>query len=342
MYRLLETERLRTDEDLEIGVIVAPDADHIDEVTPFLAHKPPPYDAHIRRSLAGPLDELETYFYVGKRDGRIITNIMTVEHGGVGILGHVYTTPGERRKGACDAVMRRQMDDFRARGGKALHLGTGFDSAAYHIYRRNGFKSVYPRSGFMRYFASADFDAQHFARRDAAARPMRWSDWGPMTAITGRIGGDWLRSVRHRLMGPVNFEGGYLSLLRQIEQEGLQGRMLVTTDGRRVGFATVGVHPLWRDVSLLDLHCHPNFWDDAKALWTSLDHPSGKVQCYADETSHAKVAALEGLGFRVEARLEKQIRRYVRPDWRPDDSDDPMFDDSAADESLLDAFVLSL
>ncbi|HAA73566.1 TPA: hypothetical protein DCE37_00380 [Candidatus Latescibacteria bacterium] len=40
----------------------------------------------------------------------------------VGLFGHVFTKPEERRKGAANALM----EDFRQRGGKALYLGTGY------------------------------------------------------------------------------------------------------------------------------------------------------------------------------------------------------------------------
>lgn len=339
MYRVLGEERLKTAERLEIGVVEAPDEEHADQIVPFLAHKPPPYDDHIRRCLREPLDELETFFYVGKLDGTIVTNIMTVEYEGVGILGHVFTIPAHRRKGACDALMRYQMEDFRKRGGRLLHLGTGFDSPPYHIYRRHGFVSVFPRSGFMRYFVKENVLSEYFAGERVFSREVRWSDWGPLTAITGTLEGDWLRLVRFRLMGPANFEGTFLTMRAGAESGHYQCRVLETETKARVGFATLGADPTWRDVCVFDPLCHPRYWNRLGDLWESFVVPGGKVIAYADVASRVKITALERLGFRREACLRGFVRRRLNPTWKP--SADPMFDDSAFDDTLLDVWVFS-
>jgi hypothetical protein len=341
MYRVLGEKRLNTGETLEIGVVVAPDAEHADQIAPFLSHKPSPYDDHIRRSLRESLDALETCFYVGKLDGTIVTNIMTVEHVGVGILGHVFTTPHHRRKGACDAVMRQQMDDFRRRKGRVLHLGTGFGSPAYHIYRQNGFRSVFPRSGFMRYTADDDALASYFTGHDVSSREVRWSDWGPLTALTGALEGDWLRSSRFRLFGPTNFEGGFLGMRIGAESGHYQCRVLETEAQARVGFATLGTDPTWRDAFQFDALCHSAYWERLDVLWQSFDVPKSKVIAYADERSESKIDALERIGFRQEARLRGFARRRLKPDWTPSLLADVMFDGSAFDDTPLDVLVFS-
>ncbi len=117
MYTKLAEEALKSGETLEVGVVLAPDEAHGEQVRPFLGHKQMPYKWHIEKSVHERLDDLETRYYVGKLKGAIVCNIMTVESHRTGILGHVYTLPDHRRKGACDAVMRHQMADFRRRGG---------------------------------------------------------------------------------------------------------------------------------------------------------------------------------------------------------------------------------
>jgi GNAT superfamily N-acetyltransferase len=341
MYQMLGGATLKSGQEMEIGVVVAPDDEHAAEIKAFLAHKPPPYDWHIELAVDKRLDDLETYFYVGKLGDRVITNVMTVEHVGVGILGHVYTKPEHRRKGAYDALMGYQMEDFRQRGGRALYLETGFDSPPYHIYRRHGFQSVFPRSGFMSYFAEPDFSHTYFERRPAAAREVRWSDGGPMTALTGVLDGEWLRCVRFRMYGPTNFEGGAIALRQRLDKGELDARVLVTEDGARVGFAILGPDPVWNGVHLLDVFCHPAFRDDADALIQALPPRSGRTLCYADESSEAKIAALERAGFRVEGRMRRHVRRTLRPEWSPSPERDVMFDDSATDNTLLDVLVLA-
>ena len=82
MYDKLGTVKLKTEERMEVGVITAPDAPHAEEVKQFLGHKGGNWEWHIQRCVIETLDALETRFYVGKLDGRVITNIMTVEHEG--------------------------------------------------------------------------------------------------------------------------------------------------------------------------------------------------------------------------------------------------------------------
>ncbi len=340
MYEVIGEASLKDGSRMEIGVILGPDAEHADEICPFLGHKPPGWQEHIEGAAAGALDELETRFYVGKVDGRIITNIMTVEHLGVGILGHVYTTPPSRRLGACNAVMERQMEEFRVRGGRCLHLGTGFDSAPYHIYKRHGFGSIVPESGFMRYMAADDFIAGYFASRPAAARDLRWDDWGPLTTLTGSHDCDWLRSVAWRMEGPESFEGGFLGFRQSVADGDISARVLATDDGDRVGIAALTRHPMWGDTQTLDVLCHPNFWSCAADLCAGLGG-EGRIVAYADSESRQKIAALEGIGFAVEATLPARVTRRLKPDWRPPGPDAAMFDESARDDTPLDVVVLS-
>src|SRR5688500_1900224 len=109
MYTPLGSETLKTGERMEIGVVQGPDPEWLPRVVPFLGHKGPDTRVHIRRSLEEPLDALQTRYYVGCVDGEVISQIMVVGDRGAGILGHVYTDPDHRRKGACAAIMARQM-----------------------------------------------------------------------------------------------------------------------------------------------------------------------------------------------------------------------------------------
>jgi hypothetical protein len=85
-------------------------------------HKGEPWLSHVNRALSGDIKDLETRFYVGKLNGQIVANIMTVEYNRTGILGHVFTMPEQRRKGICSLIMEQQMADFKCRGGGVLIL----------------------------------------------------------------------------------------------------------------------------------------------------------------------------------------------------------------------------
>ena len=226
---------------MEVGVVFAPDIDYEKELGDFLGHKPDNYKWHVDCCLNQPLDLLETRFYTGKLSGRVITNIMTTEYNGIGILGHVFTLPEQRRKGACKGLMGYQMQDFQDREGQMLYLGTGYDSAPYWIYHYFGFQSVYPEAGFMTYSTVPEFETRHFARGNASAtkvKPVQWHDWGALTALTGIVGGDYLRSSIYGLKGPTNFEGGFLYLKQNLEADPQyhQSRLLQSETGAIVAF----------------------------------------------------------------------------------------------------------
>ena len=118
-------------------------------------------------------------FILLHRDGDPFANIMTIEYQGVGLLGHVYTRPEDRRQGAAMQLMACLMEHFRQRGGQALFLGTGYDTPPYHIYRVNGFAGVEPESGYMDYYSTSqdEFDGDYFAQGSTAIEPVGWLHW---------------------------------------------------------------------------------------------------------------------------------------------------------------------
>ena len=118
MYTKIADEKLKTGENMEIGVVMAPDEDHFGSMMELLHHKGPPWLTHVERALKGDITGLEPRFYIGALNGQAIANIVTVEYNRTGIFGHVFTRPEHRRKGACTLVMGHQMEDFRQRGGE--------------------------------------------------------------------------------------------------------------------------------------------------------------------------------------------------------------------------------
>lgn len=310
MYNKLGETLLKTNERMEVGVITAPDEPHAEEVKQFLGHKGGNWEWHIERCVIESLDALETRFYVGKVDGSIITNIMTVEYQGIGILGHVFTMPDQRRKGACKGVMAYQMEDFRQRKGYALYLGTGYNSHPYYIYHSFGFESVFPESGFMKYYVDTDFEERYFAPAPTQTKPVEWHDWPKVTALSGIVGGEPLRSLIWNVYGPTNMEGGFLNFKHDLETENLyeDAKLLITSDGAIVSWATVSRDTRWRPATaVLDLFFHPNFADEVPTLLTSVASPDTKVQCYVDSSAEQKAAILETAGFTCEGQLKNQF-----------------------------------
>ena len=150
---------LKNGEEVEASVVIGPDLDWAPRIGPLLQHKGDPWNWQVAQVLERELD-LEAYFYVLHRDGIPFANIMTIEGAGVGVFGHVWTVPEDRQKGASSRLMALQMEHFADRGGRALFLGTGYDSVAYKMYQRFGFESVEPQSGYMSYYTESESDIQ--------------------------------------------------------------------------------------------------------------------------------------------------------------------------------------
>jgi hypothetical protein len=141
VHQDLGTVVLDGGEHVSAAVISAPDPDWAERLTELLRHKGEPWNWGNGEVLTKPTG-IHAYFYVLHRNGVPFSNIMTCEVNGVGLFGHVFTRPEDRRKGACNKLMDLQMAHFNARGGKALFLGTQFESPAYRIYARHGFQGM--------------------------------------------------------------------------------------------------------------------------------------------------------------------------------------------------------
>jgi len=298
---------------MEIGLVVPPDDAHREQIIPLLGHKGEPWLSHIELSFCRPLDELETRFYIGKLHGTPIANIMTVEHNGVGILGHVWTVPEHRRKGACRELMARQMAHFRERGGRCLYLGTGYDTPPYWIYHSFGFRSVFEGTGFMVYTTAEDFREQYFAEQPALVEDLRWQHWATVAPLVGGHEGEILRNYMLRLLGPTNFEGPFLHLREQVEaRAGAQAKVLVSESGAAVGLATLLPDPRWEGrVACLDLFIHPNFRDYTDQLLAAFDlAPAGisLVLAYVDAGAEYALDSLSVLGFERAGVLPEAAR----------------------------------
>ncbi len=311
MIKSLGAITLKNGEQVEASVVKGPDTDWAPRIGPLLQHKGEPWNWQVAQVLERELD-LEPYFYVLHRGDRPFANIMTIEANGVGIFGHVWTDPEDRRKGASSRLMALQMEDFAQRGGKALFLGTEYDSVAYKMYQRFGFKHVEPESGYMTYYSDSEhaFNDEMFQTRSVDVEPLAWSHWPMMQPL---FMGGWPGAVRmtsHGLQGRMIAEEEPLLMIQTNEQKETEGKTPNTfvlrsqTSQAIVGVASLNRHPLWQAGYLLDIYCHPDFWDSAPALIDALQFFAGSpIMAYADSTCPQKVDLLKQHGFTQQARL---------------------------------------
>ena len=315
MFQDLDPITLKSAEAVQAGVVHGPDLEWASRIEAFLSHKGPPWQWGNEQVLRTGTD-LGVFFYLLHRKGDPFANIMTIEHRGVGLLGHVYTRPEDRRQGAATQLMALLMDDFRQRGGQALFLGTGYDSPAYHIYRAHGFASIEPESGQMVYYTTSleEFEAAFYAPGATAAEPAGWLHWPASTPLFAGAFPGVVRGAGLGLWGRRTTEGPFLPLLQdQLERNasGLPPRALalVQQATRAVaGLAMWSDHPLWPDACLVDLYCHPDYWDRGGALLQALEIPARptRVAC-CDAGLLPKAEALSAAGFRCGATLSQRI-----------------------------------
>jgi GNAT superfamily N-acetyltransferase len=312
MYEALDRFTLKTGEPVELGVVKGPEPGWSDRLEAFLAHKGDYWkwgNEQVLRYDRG----IDAFYYILHRDGAPFANIMTIEYRGVGILGHVYTDPQDRRKGAASTLLRRLMDHFRSRDGQALYLGTGYDSPAYHIYRTCGFESVEPGSGSMACFTDSPqgFVGRYFARGPVDLKPLQWAHWPASPPL---FLGDWPGSVRCvplRILGRQSTEGPALRRLMVEFENREAGKPAVTTavlehreTSAVVGMSAYAPDPIWPGTVLVDVYCHPDFWRRAPELIEALELPSAERRlAYADASCPAKGESLSAAGYRQVACL---------------------------------------
>ena len=319
MYTHLGQVTLSSGEEMALGCVQGPDPSWGAQVIPLLGHKSRESREHFEQAFAGPLDELDTRFYIGTIGGAAVTNVMIVgamrPWGGVGILGHVYTRPEHRQKGAYGALMAAQMAHVREVGYRAICLGTGFETHPYWIYHKHGFRSIDGTSGKMKWLADQGAEEEYFAPGPTSVRPMRWDDWAPLELLTYQaLGTDEAlpRSVFFGVKGQGSTEGPFQTVQRRRRRsERITALVLETERGATVGWAALQPDPFaFGDALQLDLYVHQAFTGRAVELLKALPLSEAlRVNAYTSLPEGYRDAALQGAGFRLTATLPEQLER---------------------------------
>ena len=319
MYEELGQVTLTTGEQVEAGVVVGPDVEWAERVRKFYTHKPDPWDWQIRQVLESNVG-IGARFYLLHRRGMPFASIAISELSGVGWVSHVWTNPEDRQKGACSKLMGAQMKDLRSRQGQALLLDCvpGFESFAYGIYERFGFSSLEPGSARMAWYATSEdeFEAVYYRKGETEVQTLEWAHWPSSAAL---FLGDFPCAVRCaplKLIGRLETEGPLLPIIRDEKRRqaaGEEPHALVLRNVAStavVGFTAWDWHPLWEDTCLVDVFCHPNYWDEAGSLLTSLPLPEAdRYVAYVDVDCTQKTELLLEQGFKQTAIFERRVPR---------------------------------
>ena len=301
MFQELGAGRLASGEALQLGVVETPDAAWAPRLSSLLGHKGEGYRFHIDAALRGPLDSLETLFYVGLvRDEPVTVSMLAGAHG-AGVYGHVFTVPEWRRRGASTLQHAAVSADARGRGYRALTLGTNPEGHARRIYERIGFRAVRPGSGEMMWRADGD----EWAAGPAAVGPVRWDDWGWISVAgcqPADPGEERPRSVLFDVREAGHVEGRFIAAMRA-------GRplMVLRAGCAAVGWAALADAPAAALGALaIDLHVRRGFRHEADLLLSAVPWPERPVVCAFGGPPGYRAQALGRFGFRKAADL---------PDW---------------------------
>jgi len=311
MHQVLETVTLKSGEAMDVLCVQAPDEAFKEGILPLLHHKGEPWEWPMRQALSGDeqFRRLAMRFYLGRIGDELVGNITLLEalERPVGILQHVWTPPPHRRKGICNALMRACTQHFQQRQGRALYLGTGYQTPPYWIYHSFGFRGQ-GETGLMRWFVEEGFEERYFAPRQARPRGVDWSDWALLQALFSVEHGWALRSIEFQIYGFSGFEGEFVLLQKGLASgKIIAAQVLETQDGALVGLATISKQPQWHfDTVLLDVFVNEGFFDQGEKLLRALPQTDAKVQCFAGEEAPEKAKMLEAVGFQHEATLKGQ------------------------------------
>lgn len=299
MDQLLGLRALKDGSEAELRLVMPPEASWAGRMDAFLTHKGLPWQIHWQQAFAGGCDDLQTRFYLLVRGGEPVSNVMVCESGGIGILGHVFTLPAWRGKGAASILMKAACDDFASRDGISLYLATEYDSVPWRLYQKFGFEEFLPGVGMMRWIRRSERLQQKLRGTQMVARPLRWADWPLVQCLFLQDNGSCVRNIAFKRFGPCDMEAGYLTLRERMQADAnVQAAVLVNEHGMVVGLATAMPLDAQSDYLLVDLYALDSAQEHLPALLQGLAIPDGKpLLSIVEESNHARRKALTGGGF---------------------------------------------
>jgi hypothetical protein len=307
MWSKIGETSLKTGETMQIVMVKAPERRYERSIASFLPYTNDLWRWQLNLALHGELDDLEARFYLGLLKRRIIGNVAAWEHGSIGIVAHLFTAGHHRRKGTCTALMKAQIHDFSSRGGKVL-IG-GFRPASYPIAKSLGFRSIIDDSEVMHYHPHSSLGRGYFQSKKVFCRDSMWKDWPGISLLFGVKNGWHLRSAKHKIYGPFDYEDYFLRDMMERTLGSCTSKVLITEKGSIVGYATLtSVSGGKSSLSLLDFFIHPSAASFTDAILDAIDLPPGRIRCYVESGCYKKHDLLLERGFK-EKTIQKQIKQ---------------------------------
>ncbi len=318
MLEQLPSVTLKSGEPAEIYKVIGPEPEWEERLLSRISHKGRLWDRPMQAALREGLPGLTMTFFQMRLDDYAVGNLTLVEalDRPVAILQHVFTDPEHRRKGVCRHLLSVLFDDFAAESGRAMYLGTDYDTPPFHIYRSLGFEGISTTGDMVRSFDDMWPD-DFWAPGRTTVRETRWGDWPLLMALYELESGWDLRGHFFSQFGCSSYESAYCKLQEAMDDEKAQQVMVLECEetGALAGHAFLAYDEKWPYGPLvLDFFVHPDFVGDAARLLDAMQMPPEiKIQAYCDSGAGTRVEALEAIGFELEATLPNQYRTKAGP-----------------------------
>ena len=241
-------------------LILAPSPARWQVVEHLLGHQGEAWVDDMRRRLVEGLANCQDAVAVIPEGAGAVAGACIRRRGDIGVLGHVFTAPAQRKQGHARSLLQTLLSWFDMTGGRWLYLTSPRDAATY-LFENFGFRALHH---------SSEPDGQVTMMRTPAN-----ASESPFGSMTGRVRirevtrADWVLIVvlLHHFVGPdprvglaqsaLSAEGTALDLIRQ--QEGGSCRLLAAChQDRVVGLGSVAVNREGgRTYAMLLPHDHP-------------------------------------------------------------------------------------
>lgn len=235
-------------------------------------------------------------------------------------FGRVVTLARHRRKGISQALCAATVEDFRAHGGWAMHLGTSRRNPARFIYEGLGFRHYNfeeDAETVMRLVLQGEYerfeDDYYEVGQPVTVQPLHWGDLARVEPLMNMP--HWfLKDYTFGVYANTPYEGQFFEVMERVADRGETGVALRTSDERLVGLAytspTGAGAGAQEHVRVLEFLVHPNYAESAPQVIAAaaIDSPAEKLLAYSSAIDVSRCEALEEAGFVQEATLAEALQ----------------------------------
>ncbi len=294
---------------------------HDKRVLSLLWHKGSPWLGDVKNRLDGQYADSRDHFFVACNGDQLAAHVwynVSATDPRLGVLGHVYTRPEDRRRGLASRLLRAAMDHFVECGGKVMQLNTS-NADTLPLYQKLGYATLFADAALhamdwhLRWPAeSSELIEPWFAPGAGTVRPLGPKDLPQYCLLYNAEYGTHLKNFVDGVGTGVESEFAFIGLIEKIAQR--QATCFVLeNDQTIVGIASLAGSGATHQshIGTLDVYVHPNYRPRAgELLQTALDcrQQLGLQTVYALAVDQHKRQLFTDLRFQRTATLDNHYR----------------------------------